>query len=200
MHGEAVLSPPLDEPLDEAESLTEKSDEAETSQEEKRKEIAEGKRKVGESSLQEQPTQQRDEFPKGKILDPKHLPFPNSYALVKKQHDDELEKEMLNLFSKLEVNVPMLVLLKQMPKCAKFLKDLCTNKRVGSASNKVQLRSNVSSLLKGHLPSKCRDPGSFTIPCQIGKLSFGKALLDLGAAINVMPKATYFALGLKNLS
>ena len=107
---------------------------------------------------------------------------------------------MLNLFSKLEVNVPMLVLLKQMPKCAKFLKDLCTNKRVGNSSSKVQLRTNVSSLLKGYLPSKCRDPGSFTIPCQIGKLSFGKALLDLGAAINVMPKATYFALGLKNLS
>ena len=116
MHGEAVLSPPLDEPLDEAESLTEKSDEAETSQEEKRKEIAEGKRKVGESSSQEKSTQQGDEYPKGKSVDPKHLPFPNSYALVKKQHDDELEKEMLNLFSKLEVNVPMLVLLKQMPK------------------------------------------------------------------------------------
>ena len=56
MHEEAVLSPPLDEPLDEAESLTKKSEEAETSQEEKRKEIAEGKRKVGEYSSQEQPT------------------------------------------------------------------------------------------------------------------------------------------------
>ena len=64
MHGEAVLSPPLDESLDEAESLTKKSDEAETSQEEKRKEIAEGKRKVGESSSQEQPIQQGDESPK----------------------------------------------------------------------------------------------------------------------------------------
>ena len=68
------------------------------------------------------------------------------------------------------------------------------------SSNKIQLGTNVSSLLKGHLPQKCGDPGSFTIPCQIGSLSFGKALLDLGAAINVMPKATYFALGLKNLS
>ena len=199
-HGETELNLPLDEKLDEAESLPQNSDKAESSMEAKRKEIAKGKLKVGESSSQEQPTQQGDESPKGKPLDPKHLPFPNSYALAKKKHDDELEKEMLDLFSKLEVNVPMLVLVKQMPKYAKFLKDLCTNKRATNSSNKVQLGTHVSSLLKGHLPQKCGDPGSFTIPCQIGKLSFGKALLDLGAAINVMPKATYLALGLKNLS
>ena len=130
----------------------------------KRKEIAKGKLKVGESPSQDQPsTQQGDESPKGIPLDPKHLPFPNSYALAKKKHDDELEKEMLDLFSKLEVNVSMLVLVKQMPKYAKFLKDLCTNKRASNASNKVQLGTKVSSLLKGHLPPKCGDPGSFTI-------------------------------------
>ena len=49
------------------------------------------------------------------------MPFPNSYALAKKKHDDELEKEMLDLFSKLEVNVPMLVLVKQMPDDSPYL-------------------------------------------------------------------------------
>ena len=82
-----------------------KSDEAESSLEEKKKEIAQGKLKVGESSSQDQPsTQQGEGSPKGIILDPKHLPFPNSYALAKKKHNEQLEKEMFDLFSKLEVN------------------------------------------------------------------------------------------------
>ena len=50
MHGEVALSPTLDELLDEAESLTKESDKAESSKEDKRKEIARGKLKVGDSS------------------------------------------------------------------------------------------------------------------------------------------------------
>ena len=46
---------------------------------------------------------------------------------------------------------------------------------------------------------KCQDPGSFTIPCTIGKITIGGALLDPGVAINVMPKSVYQALGVKNL-
>ena len=34
---------------------------------------------------------------------------------------------------------------------------------------------------------KFRDPSSFTIPVTIVRLSVGKALLDLGASINLMP-------------
>ena len=32
-----------------------------------------------------------------------------------------------------------------------------------------------------------KDPGSFTIPCSIGKYEFEKALCDSGASINLMP-------------
>ena len=61
------------------------------------------------------------------------------------------------------------------------------------------MSSNVSALFKPQLPVKCQDPGSFTIPCTLGKITIGGALLDLGAAINVMPKSVYQALGVKNL-
>ena len=55
----------------------------------RKKDITRGKLKVGEPSSQDPPTsQQREVSPKGIILDPKHLPFPNSYALDKKKHDD----------------------------------------------------------------------------------------------------------------
>nr|KYP56912.1 hypothetical protein KK1_003163 [Cajanus cajan] len=37
------------------------------------------------------------------------------------------------------------------------------------------------------LPTKSKDPGSFTLPVTIGSLAIGKALLDLGASINLMP-------------
>ena len=108
--------------------------------------------------------------------------------LAKKKHNEQLEKEMLDLFSKLEVNVPMLVIVKQMPSYAKFLKELCTNKRTFKPNGKVSLGHNVSAMFRNELPIKCDDPGAYTIDCQIGNHRFGKTLLDLGAAINVMPK------------
>ena len=36
-------------------------------------------------------------------------------------------------------------------------------------------------------PSKNEDPGSFTIPCSIGKYELKKDLCDFGASINLMP-------------
>ncbi|XP_047150649.1 uncharacterized protein LOC124822666 [Vigna umbellata] len=36
-------------------------------------------------------------------------------------------------------------------------------------------------------PPKIKDPGSFTIPCIIGKEKIRKALLDLGLSVNLMP-------------
>lgn len=58
---------------------------------------------------------------------------------------------MLDLFSKLEVNMSMLVLIKQMSSYAKFLKELCTHKRTCKPNEKVQ-RPNVSAMFKNELP------------------------------------------------
>ncbi|GJT60369.1 DNA-directed DNA polymerase [Tanacetum coccineum] len=43
---------------------------------------------------------------------------------------------------------------------------------------------------------KEKDPGSFTIPCDIGQLHINNALSDLGASISLMPYTTYEKLGL----
>ncbi|MFG1554817.1 retropepsin-like aspartic protease, partial [Staphylococcus aureus] len=58
---------------------------------------------------------------------------------------------------------------------------------------------NVSALIQPSLPQKCKDPGTFTIPCTIGNSTFGDALLDLGASINVMPSSVYKSLNLGEL-
>ncbi|XP_027120412.2 uncharacterized protein [Coffea arabica] len=108
----------------------------------------------------------------------------------------EKEKELLDVFRKIEINIPLLDAIKQIPKYAKFLKDLCTHKRKLRGDERVAVGENVSAMLQKKLPPKCGDPGMFTIPCKIGGASIRKAMLDLGASINVMPKTIYTSLNL----
>nr|XP_027102989.1 uncharacterized protein LOC113724266 [Coffea arabica] len=108
----------------------------------------------------------------------------------------EKEKELLDVFRKVEINIPLLDAIKQIPKYAKFLKDLCTHKRKLRGDERVAVGENVSAMLQRKLQPKCGDPGMFTIPCKIGGVSIRKAMLDLGASINVMPKTIYTSLNL----
>ncbi|GJZ80335.1 reverse transcriptase domain-containing protein [Tanacetum coccineum] len=56
-----------------------------------------------------------------------------------------------------------------------------------------------SDLLQNHLPPKEQDPGSFILPCSIGRLDFKNALADLGASISIMPFSMYKRLGIRKL-
>ncbi|XP_071902741.1 uncharacterized protein [Coffea arabica] len=111
----------------------------------------------------------------------------------------EKEKELLDMFRKVEINIPLLDAIKQIPKYAKFLKDLCTHKRKLRGDERVAMGESVSAILQRKLPSKCGDPGIFTIPCKMGGTPIRKAMLDLGASINVMPKTIYASLNLGSL-
>ncbi|XP_070034486.1 uncharacterized protein [Nicotiana tomentosiformis] len=46
-------------------------------------------------------------------------------------------------------------------------------------------------ILQNKLPQECGDPGSFTIPCSLGTLSFDKSLCDSSASVNSMPLSIY---------
>ena len=109
---------------------------------------------------------------------------------------EEQEKDILEVFRKVEVNISMLDAIKQIPRYAKFLKELCTNKRRLKGDEKVSVGENVSAVLKKNLPTKQKDPGMFTIPCTIGKSEISRCMLDLGASINVMPLSLYSSLNL----
>ncbi|GJZ99899.1 hypothetical protein Tco_0672450 [Tanacetum coccineum] len=61
------------------------------------------------------------------------------------------------------------------------------------------MNTRCSALLQNHLPPNEQDPGSFILPCSIGKLDFNNVLADLGASINVMPLSMYKSLGIGNL-
>ncbi|KAM1660255.1 hypothetical protein ACFX2K_003267 [Malus domestica] len=127
---------------------------------------------------------------------PLNMPFPSRLRQSKKE---ENEKDILETFRKVQVNIPLLDAIKQVPRYAKFLKELCTTKRRISNKEVVQVSENVSAVLQRKLPPKCKDPGSFTIPCVIGNTKFEHAMLDLGASINVMLYSIYASMNLGEL-
>ncbi|CAN6679827.1 unnamed protein product [Malus baccata var. baccata] len=81
----------------------------------------------------------------------------------------------------------------------KFLNELCTTRKRALNKEVVRVSENVSAVLQRKLPPKCKDPGSFTIPCVIGNTRFESAMLDLGASINVMPYSIYASMNLGEL-
>jgi hypothetical protein len=85
------------------------------------------------------------------------------------------------------------------PAYAKFLKDLVTIKKKNSVPKMAYLTEQVSSILQCKLPIKYKDLGCPTIACMIGVSQINRALLDLGASMNLLPCSVYLQLGLGEL-
>ena len=90
-------------------------------------------------------------------------------------------------------------MIKQVPTYAKFLKDLCTVKKGLSIEKKAFLIEQVGAIIQSKTPVKYKDPGSPTISVNIGRTCIDKALLDLGANVNLLPYSVYKQLGLREL-
>ena len=90
-------------------------------------------------------------------------------------------------------------MIKQVPTYAKFLKDLCTVKRGLGIEKKAFLTEQVSATIQSKTLVKYKDPGSPTISVNIGGTCIDKALLDLGASVNLLPYSVYKQLGLGEL-
>ena len=99
----------------------------------------------------------------------------------------------------MKFNIPLLDLINQVPAYAKFLKDLCTIKKGLGIEKKAFLTEHVSAIIQSKYPVKYKDPGSPTIPVNIGGKCIDKSLLDLGASVNLMPYSVYLQLGLGEL-
>ncbi|CAJ2637020.1 unnamed protein product [Trifolium pratense] len=126
---------------------------------------------------------------KGKGVDESpyaRMPFPRRKKVKNLEREKEFKKFM-KVLNKLEMAIPLVEALEQMPSYAKFLKELLTKKRKPLDDEMVSMTEECSALIQRKLPQKKKDPGSFTIPCSIGTLTIEKALCDLGASINLMP-------------
>ena len=90
-------------------------------------------------------------------------------------------------------------MIKQVPTYAKFLKDLCTVNRGLNVNKKTFLMEQVSAIIECKTPVKYKDPGCPTISVNIQGTCVEKALIDLGASVNLLPYSMYKQLGLGEL-
>ncbi|GJZ22336.1 hypothetical protein Tco_0559375 [Tanacetum coccineum] len=99
------------------------------------------------------------------------------------EKEEAQQKKFLENLKRLHINLPFIKALAQMSKYAKFLKSLLTNKARLEEACTITMNDRCSAVLLNKLPSKEKDLGSFTIPCDIGQLHINNALADLGASI-----------------
>ena len=124
------------------------------------------------------------------------LPFPQALKAKTKAIN---QAEMLEVLRQVKVNMPLLDMIKQVPTYAKYLKDLCTVKRRLNVDKKAFLTEQVSAIIQCKTPVKYKDPGCPTLSVNIGGTCVEKALLDLGASVNLLPYSMYKQLGLGEL-
>ncbi|XP_023734605.1 uncharacterized protein LOC111882473 [Lactuca sativa] len=120
-------------------------------------------------------------------------PFPSRLASTKREREDD---EIMAMFRKVEINIPLLDAITQIPRYAKFLKELFPSKKKLKGNQTVKVGENVSAVLQKRLPKKCKDPSVFTVPCKMGNIFVPRAMLDLGASINFLPYSSYKTMGI----
>ena len=114
----------------------------------------------------------------------KNVPYPHAPSRR------EVERQFIRftqILKNLQINIPFTKALQQMPTYARFMKELLTKKRKFPEEETVELEAGCSAIIQKAIPQKCCDPGSFTLPISVENLYIGKAMLDLGASINLIP-------------
>ncbi|XP_052619849.1 uncharacterized protein LOC128126140 [Lactuca sativa] len=80
-------------------------------------------------------------------------PFPSRLASTKRETEDD---EIMAMFRKVEINIPLLDAITKIPRYAKFLKELCTSKKKLKGNQTVKVGENVSAVLQNRLPKNAR--------------------------------------------
>ncbi|KAB2635872.1 S2-RNase [Pyrus ussuriensis x Pyrus communis] len=130
------------------------SSESEFEEEEEEHDMAVDNRTIKELSASGLDNVSSNQIPSNPI--PPNVSFPHMFMQSKKE---ESEKDILETFRKVQVNIPLLDAIKQVPKYAKFLKKLCTIKKRIPEKKVIHVSENVSVVLQRKLPPKCKDPG-----------------------------------------
>ncbi|XP_023728204.1 uncharacterized protein LOC111875909 [Lactuca sativa] len=123
--------------------------------------------------------------------------FPERLKSTNKERE---ENEIMQMFKRVQINIPLLEAIKQVPRYARFLKDLCVSKKKLKGNQVVTVREHVSAVLQKRMPPKCKHAGVFTVPCKLGNLHVPRAMLDLGASVNVLLYSLFKSIGVGTLS
>lgn len=103
------------------------------------------------------------------------------------------------MIKQLHINIPLVQAFSQIPKYAKFMKLLLTNRKKLEESSTVSLGESCSAIIQRKLPKKIKNPGGLVVECHFGDLCVEKALANSGASINVMLYKLFLKLGLQDL-
>nr|KAJ0185692.1 hypothetical protein LSAT_V11C900456490 [Lactuca sativa] len=101
----------------------------------------------------------------------------------------------MQMFRKAHVNITLLDVIKQVPRYAKFLKDLCISKNKLKGNETVKFDEDISAVLQ---TLECKDPDVFIVPCKLWNLHVPRAMLDLGVSINVLPYSVYKSIDIRD--
>lgn len=74
-------------------------------------------------------------------------------------NEGDKEREILGVFRKVALNIPLLDVIKLVPKYAKLLKDLCTHKRRMKGNERLNMGRNISALIQ---PKHAPEMASFS--------------------------------------
>ena len=96
-----------------------------------------------------------------------------------------------DILSKVNVNLPLLEMIQKMPAYAKFFKNLHAYKTKFMENHQELMIGSTNVVLQKSLPPKLQDPGNFCINITIRGTTLERAMLYLGASINLMPSTIY---------
>ena len=86
------------------------------------------------------------------------VPFPQ--RLQKSRREEQFSK-FLDIFKKIEINIPFAEVISQMPLYAKFLKEVLSKKRKIAEKGIVNLTATCSAIIPAEAPSKDERPWQF---------------------------------------
>jgi hypothetical protein len=125
-------------------------------------------------------------------------PYPK--RLLLKKPDPPLHRDIENELRNVCTKIPLLQAIKDIPIYAKIIRDLCI-KKLGRKKKEPPLVQVVGQLSEfiSEMPYKYNDPGNPIVTVEINFISLPNKLIDLGAAINVIPFDTMQKLKINQL-
>jgi hypothetical protein len=117
-----------------------------------------------------------------------------------KKPDPPLHRDIEDELRNVCIKIPLLQAIKDIPIYAKIIRDLCIKKpgRMKKEPPLVQVVGQLSEFIS-EMPYKYNDPGNPVVTVEINGISLPNTLIDLGAAINVMPFDTMQKLQINQL-
>jgi hypothetical protein len=102
-------------------------------------------------------------------------------------------EDILEVFKQVQINIPVLDAIQQIPSYAKFLKDLVIVKRKTNVPKKAFMTEQVNAILQCKLSLKYKDPGCPTITCMIGVSQIEKGAVRFGSKCEFVALLSLFA-------